>query len=466
MHNDWAFHEMRGVRLWDARCRATLVTACERLAEHAETSFSSALGSGRKAVSRILHHETTSAPSLLAGHVKATCKRCRDHAFVLVASDTTVCDFTSHKATQGLGGISPFPLQKGFLVHTALALSPEGVPLGIVHQQSWVRVPPLPEGQEDGEGGVPKASEPEVPPQPRPFAERESHKWVEALQGVEAALPAPIRALLVQDREADVFAFLVAPRREGIDLLVRAVQPRRLETETDRPAHSLQDAVAHAPLVGTHTVTVAGRPGQSGRTAHLTLRLASVTVKAPRTCPEAVRSVCVRVIRASEETPPPGVSALEWVLITTLPVPYAATCRRLVGYYALRWRIERFHFVLKSGCRLERLQLDTFVTLQKAVSLYSIVAWHLLHLLYLARETPDAPVETAISERERQVLELATGKAITTVGEVVKAVARLVGFVPVPSAPDPGVKTLWLGFRKLQNLTEGFLLAKSRPPPL
>ena len=94
-----------------------------------------------------------------------------------------------------------------------------------------------------------------------------------------------------------------------------------------------------------------------------------------------------------------------------------------------------------------------------------MVAWHLLHLMYLSREVPDAPTWEALSDRERTVLERATGKPLHNVGEVVAAVARLAGFVPVPSAPDPGLKSLWLGFRKLQDLVAGFHLACHPPFP-
>jgi hypothetical protein len=176
--------------------------------------------------------------------------------------------------------------------------------------------------------------------------------------------------------------------------------------------------------------------------------------------------VRLQVVSACEENPPAGVSdPIAWVLLTTLAVPDGETALRLVGYYALRWRIERFHFVLKSGCRLERLQMDTFVTLQKALSLYSIVAWRLLYLLYLAREAPQTQAWEAVSDTERHVLECATGKPIRTIQDVVAAVAKIGGFVRVPSAPDPGVKSLWRGFRRLQDMVAGFLLASQQSPP-
>ncbi len=136
MQNDWAYNEVSRTPLWDARCRTTLVLACEQLAEQSQVSFSRALGSRRKAVSHLLHHPQITASSLLSGHVCASAVRCQveAQALVLVASDTTVFDFTTHKAVEGLGPISDKEHQRGFFVHTALALTPQGGPLGLLHQ--------------------------------------------------------------------------------------------------------------------------------------------------------------------------------------------------------------------------------------------------------------------------------------------------------------------------------------------
>lgn len=451
MQNDWAYNEIYRVRLWDPRCRNTLVSALQRLGEHAQVSFSRALGSQRKAVSRILHHPKTSAQDLLEGHSKATNLRSQHTQLLLIASDTTSADFTNHPATEGLGLISSKEHQRGFLIHSALALTSEGIPLGLLYQQSWIRDP-----KEYGNAKQRRK---------RAFEDKESYKWVEALRGVEAALSPKCRALLIQDREADVFDFLCAPRREGIDLLLRATQPRRVETTDPSGARTLFAAVAQAPVVAQTTVWVRARPDREAREAHLFVRVRSLRICAPINAKSKADPVAVTVVRASEENPPEGVKEpLEWVLITTLPVPDPASALLMVSYYAKRWLIERFHFVLKSGCGLERLQLDTFETLQKALSLYSIVAWRLLHLTYLAREAPDTPAEEAISGIEREVLERATGQPIQTVADTVLAVARIAGFRPVPSAPTPGVKSLWLGFRQLNDMVTGYLLARLPPP--
>jgi hypothetical protein len=95
----------------------------------------------------------------------------------------------------------------------------------------------------------------------------------------------------------------------------------------------------------------------------------------------------------------------------------------------------------------------------------SLVAWRLLYVLYLARHTPQAPAAEAVSWSERRVLEQVEGAPVETVAQVVLAVAKLAGFRPLPSAPTPGVKSLWLGWRKLADVLFGYQLATSRPAP-
>ena len=452
MQNDWAYNEICRVPVWDKRCLRTLVAACEALAENAQISFSQALGSRRKAVSRILHHEETTQEELLSGHIRATRLRCQQEELILIASDTTTFEFSSHKATQGLGPISEKKHQQGFFVHSALAMTQSGIPLGLLHQNSWAREP--------DQVGIAKERK------KRPYTDKESHKWLEALRAVEKVLPPTQKAVLINDREGDVFEFFSAPRREGLDLIIRAAQPRRVDTRGESGPTTLFATMAQAQVIATKTIHIAPGPKRVERDAYLTVRAATVWIRPPANSPDPNGSaVRLSVVRASEENPPENVKdPLEWVLLTTLPVDTAEDALCVLDYYTFRWRIERFHFVLKSGCGYEKLQLDRLDTLEKALSLYSIVAWRLLYLTYLVRDAPDTPCEEAISVFEKDVLELYTRKPVKTVKDVILGVARLAGFVPVPSAPNPGVKTLWQGFRKLQDMTAGYLLARQFPP--
>ena len=142
-----------------------------------------------------------------------------------------------------------------------------------------------------------------------------------------------------------------------------------------------------------------------------------------------------------------------------------------MDYYALRWRVERFHFVLKSGLGFEKVQIDSGEALKKLLCVYSIVAWRLLYLLYLSlQESPRSSSEVfdrmSLLVLEQAQLDRAVGplgaSGAVVVGELsgaVSAIAVLGGFRGSPSAPLPGVKSLWLGLRRLEGMVEGFHLA-------
>src|SRR5215510_3606860 len=95
----------------------------------------------RQAGSRIFGAAQMSVEKMLAGHVAQTAQRCREQTEVIVAQDTTDLNYTTHKGVKGLGPINATPASRGLLRHTALALTGEGVPLGLLRQETWARDP-------------------------------------------------------------------------------------------------------------------------------------------------------------------------------------------------------------------------------------------------------------------------------------------------------------------------------------
>jgi hypothetical protein len=455
MEESWARTEMTGVEVWDQRCRGSLERICEQVLARPEESFSAACGPGlRQAGSRIFSAEQMSVAKMLAGHVAQTAQRCQEQSEVIVAQDTTELNYTTHKGAKGLGPINAHPGSRGLLMHTALALTAEGVPVGLLSQETWAR-DPAPFGT---------AAQRRC----RPVAEKESQKWLTGLQGVAAALPAGPRVVLVQDREADVFAFLAAPRPAHIELMVRVWQPRRVEVEAGREGgpRTVLAAARQAPVVGQVRVQVPRKPGQPEREAVLELAAAAVVVKAPRrrSADVPTASQALWVVRATEIEPPAGCKPIEWILLTTAAVDCLAAASRCVHDYALRWRVERFHYTLKQGCTVERLQFEEAHPLKNALALYSIVAWRLLWLTYTARQQPQAPATELMSPLELRVLEEATQGAVSTAREAIRAIAQLGGFPTNPSAKAPGVKVLWRGLRRLEAMVEGWVLALQAGP--
>lgn len=108
----------------------------------------------------------------------------------------------------------------------------------------------------------------------------------------------------------------------------------------------------------------------------------------------------LQVILALEENPPNGVQAISWLLLTTLEISGFDDAARCVKWYTYRWLIELYHYTLKSGCGIEKLQLETARRISMALATYSIVRERLLWLTYEARLHPDLPCDTVLEAHE------------------------------------------------------------------
>jgi hypothetical protein len=461
MEHAWAWQEMRGAALWDGRCRRSVAAICERRLERPRVSFSKACGEAtRQAAHRVCAHARTTVDGLLKGHFQQTAARCaalhqeralQQHPLLLVA-DTTSLNYASHPATEGLGPINQTKKGRGLLAHSVLALPFVGVPVGLVHVAIWARDP--------GRHG--KSRDAWARTQ-TPTALKEGQKWLDGLWGAEATLPPEVPALMVADREADLYEFFAAPRRPGLDLLVRAHQPRCVAVPGADETQSLWEAVESQPVSGEFTVDVPRQRGKPARTATLALRRTPLTLFPPGSTPRnqtwAV-PLQLWVVLAQEINPPAEVEPITWLLLTTLPVPDFAAGRQLIAYYTRRWVIEELHLVLKSGLGAERLQCDDAHTLKNSLALFYVVAWKVLHLRDFARCFPEAPAHEVMDTDERAVLEAAEGHPLPHARMVVRALAHFGGFPRYPSAGEPGVRSIWDGLQRLEGAVAGWRLAQ------
>ena len=103
--------------------------------------------------------------------------------------------------------------------------------------------------------------------------------------------------------------------------------------------------------------------------------------------------------------------------------------------------------------------MNTVSSLQKALSIYSVVAWFLLYLTYLGRDAPDTASEILLDPALLQVVSAGERHPVKTAGDLIFALGKIGGFRRLPSAPFPGVKSLWLGLRRLHDRYEGWKLA-------
>jgi len=455
----WAGKEFATIDLGDARLGARVAMLASRLIEHPSSSLPDACGgwAETKAAYRLFDNERVKPDAILGAHYDATRERIASLGDdrILIAHDTTTLNYTTHHATKGMGSIGASGLS-GFFVHSAEAISLQGVPLGLLAQQRVFRPAPEATDTEGTETPPPKV------PHRSPAQERESKRWIDVLLASTGALPPNVRAISVADREADFYDFLATGCSNNLDLLVRATHDRTLDQEGNP---QLRATVAATAALGSVSVEIPRSADHPSYRATLELRACPVLLRAPQdSAHRGHPSLPLWVVLAQQtDVPPAGEKPITWWLLTTMAVPDLASAHQLLLWYTYRWRVERFHYTLKSGCQIEKLQLETAERMERAVALYCVVACRLQYLTYLSRTQPGLPAFVAFSPTEIEVLaRKCTGASPKTPPDLhtaVRWIARLGGFLGRRRDGEPGVKVLWRGLRALHFLVEGWELA-------
>lgn len=450
----WASLEFGGCSLGDLRRAKRLVKIAQGLADNVGCAVSSCCGRGSaQLISRFFDQKEVTTDSVLESHIKRTAARCSKFDLVIAVQDTTFLDFTGRKDLENeLGPIGSRQQSRGVLAHSVMAVSPGRSVLGLLGMSIWARDP-----AGFGQGARRRN---------RLVADKESRKWLGGLYQAESALPESQPLLVVGDRESDVFALFAAPRRKNTDILVRANQNRAI---VDEEFSYVREAIESAPELGLYEVNVPRQGARRARKAKLVVQARPIYVKPPlhKTPDVPDGAVKLYVVRAREIDAPDGVEPLDWILLTSLEVDDLASALTVIDFYSVRWVIEEFHRVLKSGCKVERLQFETLDRLKPVIAVLSVVAWRVLSLSKKAREEPEAHVSSVCTETERRVMEKwmemkkEKSPEIKTVEDFVRAVAILGGFMGRKCDGKPGTKTLWQGLRRLEDLVQGYELAVS-----
>ena len=433
------------VDLGDTRLNRRAVHIGTQIAAHPDWSLPNQMGdpSHLKAAYRFLNHRLIRREQLQAPHWAATRARARAQALVLLVSDVTELDYSAHRNTTGLGPIGN-GAQHGLLVHSTLAISPQPRQiLGLACQQVVLRVPD----------------------------KRPSGSWARTPEGlvwrnaVEILGPAPagVTWVHVSDRGSDIYEYLAACQRQGVDCLVRAGKNRYLQAPANgEPPAKLLDYARGLPAAPASTfhLHLPARHLQPAREAELVLAWAPVDIPPPRYAPAVIQNLpplALQVVRVWEPAPPPGIKPLEWILLSSRPVIDLSGAREKVAWYTARWLSEDFHQCLKSGCRVEASQLDDGHDLENLLGFLAPVAIRLLQLRQAARDTPDQPALGLIEPLLVRVLAARQklDPARLTLAAFWRAVARLGGHQDRRSDGPPGWRTLWRGWRYLADLAEG-----------
>jgi hypothetical protein len=205
-------------------------------------------------------------------------------------------------------------------------------------------------------------------------------------------------------------------------------------------------ALATQPVQASLTLSLPRRPDREAREAQVEVRFALLTLKRPRRSTARRATLMVYGVGVLEPYPPPGETLVHWLLLTSLPVETLDQAQTFIRYYPYRWLIERFHFVLKSGCKLEERQLRERGYLERLLAVFSQVTWQLLWLTYQARLTPDAPCTVVLQTYEWQALYAFHHRSQSlpsqppSLHQATRWIAQLGGFLARKGDREPGVK--------------------------
>jgi hypothetical protein len=434
--------ELTAIELGDRRRNHRAQRVLEKLGDKPTVSIPAACGGWdeTKAAYRLFDHPQVTLDAVLAPHFACTEERLRDYPRVLCVQDTTELDYTTKKDIAGLGPLN-YETRRGMYLHPTLAITPERVPLGLLDLYSFTREPGS-LGQERGSN--------------RPLEEKESVRWVDGFARVNelAEQLEDTRLTYIADREGDIYdLFVEAPCPErGADWLVRVQHQERLLAD----GRKLRPVLDAAPVLTEVTFERPASNGRPARTVHQQIKAARVTLKAPSRPDRLLPDVSVTVLLATEIDPPAGEEPLDWVLLTNLPVQTPEQALEKLSWYLCRWQIEVYFKVLKSGCRVERLQLEKRERLEPALGFYIIIAWRVLFLTMLGRDCPEMPCDTVFADEEWKAVYLVTQRKVPpekppSLDTMVRMIASLGGFLNRKSDGFPGPKTLWIGLQRVPD---------------
>ena len=418
-----------------------------------------------KAAYRFFANPNVEEGQILSGHFDATKTRYAScEGPVLVLQDTT--EFTYQRRDPHAVGFTKSVNSGrdkkgrlrhhavcGILMHSSLAVTIEGLPLGLAAVKFWNR--------EKFKGTAQLKRK--INPTRVPIEAKESIRWLDNLRQSVALLGQPERCVHIGDRESDIYELYCLARELGTHFVVRTVVDR-LAGDGD---HTVAAEMLNAASAGEHAIDVR-TDGDTVERIRFDIR-----TKRMRVCPpigKQKRYPCLdlTVIHATEIEAPEGRKPILWKIVTDIEVTSLEEAVEKLRWYAMRWKIEVFHKVLKSGCRAEDAKLRTADRLANLLALFCIVSWRVLWMTMIARAEPDADPSAVLTAAETAILDRVVpntgnrGAESNTLRLYMIKLARLGGYLARNSDPPPGNTVVWRGWRRLIDMQIGVELHQGR----
>jgi hypothetical protein len=457
----WIDREIAACEFADARLGKRFRSLLERIGDAVGESIPMACQdwADTKAAYRFFSNERVEEGDILEGHFQATHDRfAAREGTVLVLHDTTEFSFQRRDPRQiGItcnvnsgrdkeGRIRAHTVC-GILMHSSLAVTTDGLPLGLAAVKFWNRK------KFKGTAALKR----KVNPTRVPIEKKESVRWLENLKRSTELLGTPGRCIHIGDRESDIYELFCVGQEIGTHFLVRTCVDR-LAGDGD---HTVSADMAKAKIRGRHRIEVRDAHGNPDM-VELEIKYERLQLRPPIGKQKQYRPLELTVLHAQERGKPKNRKRIDWKLISDLPVRTLKDAIEKLKWYALRWKIEMFHKILKSGCKAEDRRLRTAERLVNLIAIFCIVSWRIFWMTMLNRSDPNASPSLALTKAEIRLLDhIVPDKSASadrnSISRYIIKIARLGGYLARASDPAPGNIVMWRGLSRLSDIELGAL---------
>jgi hypothetical protein len=464
----WVENEIEECAFPDERLKTRFGKLLSQLGEKVGSALPAACQdwAATKAAYRFFGNSRVNESIILAGHFAATQSRiAASHGPILILHDTTEFSF-QRKRPEAIGKTRVLPSARigakpitrcGLLMHSSLAVTTAGKPLGLTAVKFWTRQKFKGANALKGRGKY--GGKHSVNATRIPIEQKESVRWLENLRQ-STLLANPDRCIHIGDRESDIYELFCLAKEECTHFLVRTCVDRLAGTGNTTIARKMK----REPIQGTHEIEVFDAQRQAVSVT-LQLRYSQMTVHPPIGKHTKYPPLSLTVIHAWEHGQPRGRKPISWKLLTDLPVENLESAVEKLDWYAQRWKIETFHKVLKSGCRIEDARLQTAQRLTNLIAVFCVIAWRVFWLTMVNRTNPRTAADKVFTDTELMILNHLSDDperpSCKNVAHYVRAVAKLGGYLARKNDGPPGNAVLWRGLARLTDIHLGFTLQQS-----
>lgn len=466
--SDWANKEFDNIDLGDQRLNKRLVKITDHFISSTQSPINQACGNWAeaKAAYRFFQNDNVDYKDIIGHHAQITKKRFDNEDVILAIQDTTYYNYSDHPNTKGLGVLSKFTgkykkeiITSGLYMHTTLAVNVDGLALGLLDQKITAREV-LPKEKVE----LKKRSHNIA----LPIEEKESIRWLDSMRVCASLFKNQDKKVVtIADREADIYDLFLLAEELGSHYLIRASHNRKVNksaVHSDISGEMLWDFMSRQKIAGEIQVNVPAKDDQPKRIASCQVKIGKIKLLPPRSFKGAKSKkteLTLYSVQVVESNPPKRGCKIDWILHSNIPIHNYDDAIEKVKWYCLRWRIEIYFKVIKSGFNVEDCRLETADRLIRYLAVISIVAWRVFWLTLVSRTMPDGLTLDFLSEEEWQVLFVRYNptskipKCPPSLRKVIMWIAQLGGFLARKGDGSPGITHIWRGLTKLADMMVG-----------